>query len=219
MKRFLVGLVLAAGVVASSPARADGIDGLGHVSVGGGFRWVPNWWFQGKAADAGTPMIPTIDGGPQANASFGLGVTSYLAASINLLGGYQAFQLSLPDGQIDNYSSTTFGALLGGRLAGADVFFKGFMPYLELQAGPIISVIGAPHTMIPERVVLGLSAAGGISYRFLPKYGVTLEVRYLAARNSVPDISGINVGGVWFSAMFTMYFPPSLKRDSDSMSF
>lgn len=215
MKRFA--LLLAALVATAAPA--DGLDGMGHVSIGGGFRWVPNWWFQGKAAAFGTPVIAGIDGGPQGTASFGLGVTSVLAVSINLLFGYQGFALLRPDGGRDEYSSMTAGALIGGRLGGSDVLFKGFMPYLELQAGPVLSVLGGPREAIPEKAILGLSAAGGATYRFARSYGITLEVRYLHARNSVPEISGINVGGVWFTAMFTIIFPPSLKRDLETPTF
>ncbi|MBL8912375.1 MAG: hypothetical protein JNM17_16910 [Archangium sp.] len=215
MKKF----VLAVAVLACTSARADGIDGMGHVSIGGGFRWLPNWWFKDKAAAAGTPMNPGVDGGPQAIASFGLGVTSVLAISVNLIFGYHGFSLARPDGLNDEYSSVTAGALIGGRLQTTDVLFKGFMPYLELQAGPVLSVLGGPREMIPEKAILGLSAAGGATYRFHRSYGLTLEVRYLQARNAVPEISGINVGGVWFSAMFTIFFPPAPKSDLAVPSF
>lgn len=217
MKKF----ALAVAVVCASAgsARADGIDGLGHVSVGGGFRWVPNWWFKDKAAAFGTPVNPGVDGGAQGTASFGLGVTSMLVVSVNLLFGYQSFSLARPDGLNDEYSSVTAGALLGGRLQTTDLLFKGFMPYIELQAGPVLSVLGGPREMIPEKAILGLSAAGGATYRFARSYGITLEVRFLQARNSVPEISGINVGGVWFTAMFTIFFPPSPKSDLAIPSF
>jgi hypothetical protein len=215
MKRFAVVLAL----LVSGASWAQGIDGWGRISAGGGFRWVPNWWFQEKSAALDRAMIPTIDGGGQGTASFGLGVSSMLEISVDLVLGYQTFALHNPDGDSNPYTSLTAGALLGGRLVGTDVFFKGFMPYLSLQAGPVLSAISSHDQMVPEKVNLGLSAAGGATVKIGDRYGFTLEVRYLQARNAVPGISGINVGGVWFTAMFTYFFAPALKRDLDVPGF
>lgn len=205
-------------VLLSSSAFADGVDGWGRVSVGGGFRWVPNWWFFDHAAQAGTPKLEGINGGPQATASFGYGVSRVLELSIDLLGSFETFSLSRPDGGRDDYTSAMYGAQLGGRLVGTDVFFKGFMPYLQVQAGPLLSNISVKSQQIPEKVLLAISASGGINYRFSEKYGLGVEVRYVYARSNTP-ISGINVGGVLFSGMFTFYFPPVAKRDLDVPGF
>ena len=215
MKRWFVVCAL----LVSASAFASGIDGMGRISVGGGFRWVPNWWFQEHAAAAGTPMLPSIEGGPQGTASFGLGVSSLLEVSIDLLFGYQGFSLGQPDGGQNDFTVITAGGVLGGRLVGTDVLFKGFMLYLGVGAGPMLAAITSQSLKVPERSVLGLSVSGGATYRFADRYGITLEVRYLNGRSTVPDISGINVGGVWFSAMFTIFIPPSLKRDLDVPGF
>lgn len=215
MKRALLVCV----VLLSSGALGSGIDGWGRISVGGGYRWVPNWWFIGRAAEAGTPVIPGLSGGPQATLSFGYGATSNLEVSIDLLGGYESFSLSLPDGGRADYSSVAYGVLLGGRLVGTDFPFKGGMPYLSVQAGPLLSNISTGSTPVPERLLGGMSVSGGFTWRFAERYGVTLEARYLYGRNAIPGISGINVGGVWFSAMFTIFFPPAPKRDLDVPGF
>lgn len=216
MKRGLVALML----LCSLSAHAGGsIDGLGFISVGGGYRWLPNWWFQSKAAEKGTPVVPGVDGGGVGLATFGLGVSQVLAVSISLLGAYTGFELQSGDGSRAQYSSSTFGGMLGGRLMGCDVIVKGLCPYLDVQAGPVLLVIGAPNVTVPEKAVVGLSAAGGAMIRFTPQYGLTLEVRYLQARTSVPDISGINAGGVWFTAMFTFIFPPTIKHELEVPGF
>lgn len=213
MKRWLLCVALV-----SSAAMAEGVDGWGRISIGGGYRWVPNWWFIDRAAAAGTPVVPGISGGPQATASFGYGVAANLELSIDLLGGFESFALSLPDGNRDEYVSAVYGAQVGGRLVGSNVFFKGLMPYLTVQAGPLLSNIsgGTPQT---ERVLFAFSAGGGLTYRFADRYGISLEARYMNARSAVTPISGINVGGVWFSAMFTIFFPPAIKRDLDVPGF
>ena len=214
MRNVLLGVLLL-----SSAAMGEGIDGWGRVSVGGGFRWVPNWHFIAKAAEAGTPVIPGINGGPQLTASFGYGVTASLELTVDLFGSYETFALTLPDDQKDEYTSAIYGAVLGGRLVGSNVFFKGFMPYLALQAGPMLSSISSRVNPLPERVLLAFCAGGGLTYRFADRYGITLDAKYIYARSAVPPISGINVGGVMFSAMFTIFFPPPPKRDLDVPGF
>lgn len=210
---------LLAVVLLSSAAMGEGIDGWGRVSVGGGFRWVPNWWFEEHAAALGTPVVPAMHGGPHLTASFGYGVGANLELAIDLLGSFNSFTLALPDGNLDEYTAAAYGAQLGGRLVGSNVFIKGLMPYLTVQAGPLLSNISSKTTHVPEKVLLAVSAGGGITYRFMDRYGVTLEARYMYARDAVPPISGINVGGVWFGAMFTIFFPPAPKRDLDVPGF
>jgi len=203
----------------SSAALAEGIDGLGRISVGGGFRWVPNWWFADHAAALGTPVTQGLSGGPAADVSFGYGVNANFELSIDLLAGYESIALALPDGGRDEYTSAAYGAQLGGRLVGNNVFAKGLMPYLTAQAGPWVSNISSHLTPVPERLLLAFSVGGGLTYRFMERYGITLEAKYMNARSAVPGISGINVGGVWFSAMFTIFFPPAPKRDLDVPGF
>lgn len=198
---------------------ATGVDGWGRVSVGGGFRWVPNWWFAERAQQAGTPLVPGLSGGPQGTVSFGFGATDLLEVSIDALVGYESFALQLPDGTREIYTSVAYGALLGGRLVGTDIPAKGLAPYLAVQAGPLVSNIGARSNPVPERLLLAFSVAGGLAWRLSDRYGVALEARYLYGRSAIPGISGINVGGVWFSAMLVIFFPPAPKRDLDVPGF
>ena len=215
MRKWLWAVVL----LLSSTAMAEGIDGWGRISIGGGFRWVPNWWFADHAAALGTPVIPGLPGGPGANASFGYGVNANFELSIDILGSYQTFALALPDGTQDEYTSAAYGAQLGGRFVGSNVFVQGLMPYLTVQAGPWVSNISSRINPVPERLLFAFSAGGGLTYRFMDRYGITLEAKYMNARSAVTGISGINVGGVWFNAMFTIFFPPTPKRDLDVPGF
>jgi hypothetical protein len=199
-------------------AGAEGVNGAGRVSVGGGFRWVPNWWFKDRAAALGLSVAPGLDGGAQGTASFGYGVTSLFELSVDLILGYHSLALSYSDHD-EPVNSLSAGALLGPRLVGTDVLFKGLMPWLGVQVGPLLSNIATRVVMVPEKVVLALSASAGLNWKVSDRYGVGLEARYVMARNNLPDIAGINVGGVWFSATFTLFFPPQLKRDLDVPGF
>lgn len=211
--------VVAALLLLAAPALADGVDGWGILSAGAGLRWVPNWWFQAHAAAAGTPVTPTFDGGPQGTVSFGYGVGPTLALFVDGFIGYQGFSLTLPDGQENPYAVTSSGAVVGPRLIGTDVLFRGWSPWVSVQAGPFISSITSHFKNEPERLLLSFSASGGCTWRVGERYGVTLEARYVYARSAVTGISGINVGGVTGSVLFTMYFPPSMKRDLDVPGF
>jgi hypothetical protein len=206
----VIGLLLAA-----TPASAGSVEGWGRISLGGGYRWVPNWYFAEKAAAAGRPIeVPSV-GGPQGTASFGLGVNAWLEVAIDLFAGYDAFTLAPQEA----FTSIAYGAMLGGRLVAADLFVKGFMPYVVLQAGPMLAQVQSPLTKDPEKLMGALAAGGGATWRFSDRYGVSLEAKWIYGRNFVTDISGINVGGVWFTASFTIFFPPAPKRDLDVPGF
>lgn len=207
----LFGLLL---LVAGS-AEASGVDGLGRISIGGGWRWVPNWYFASKAEEAGRPLEAVSSGGPQGTASFSLGVNSWLEVAVDLFIGYEGFRLA-PQEQ---FSSVSYGGVIGARLVATDVLFKGFMPYLSLQAGPMLSSVASPQTPNAERLLGALSAAGGATWRFAERYGVSVEARWIYGRLFVPGISGINVGGVWFSASFVIFIPATPKRDLEAPGF
>lgn len=213
MKRWWLCLLL----VCSTPALAEGIDGMGRIAVGGGFRWVPNWWFETRAAQAGTPVIPGVNGGPQVMASFGYGVSSMFELAIDLLGSFELINLQLPDGQRDEYTSAAYGAVIGGRFV--PNVSKVLLPYLSVQLGPLLSNIANRANPQEEKLLLSLSAGGGLTWRITDRYGVSLDVRYVYARAAIWPISGINVGGVWFGLSFNIFFPSAPKRDLDVPGF
>lgn len=199
-------------------AQAGGIDGVGRVSLGPGFRWIPNWYFHDRAREQGTPIAPGPEGGPDLAFSFGYGVTRIFEVTIDLLGGWQPFTVQQPTGDVA-YNAWMGSGLLGLRVVGSDVLFRGFMPYLCVQAGPLFSSIQSDHLSEPaERLALGASAGAGFDYRF-GNLGLGLDVRYLYSRAIVPGISGMNVGGVLFGLHFTIFVPASAKQELDVPGF
>lgn len=210
-------LVLCAGLAHAEDG--GGIDGVGRISLVGGFRWVPNWHFQAKAAEAGYPMVPGLEGGAAGAATFGLGVSRYLEFSVDVPLGYHTFQIEGPDGVREDFSSFSVGAYLGPRLVASDVLFKGFSAWAGVGGGGLLTTVSGKRQEIPERLVVSFSVAGGLTWKFSQNYGLSLEVRYVNGRNAVAGISGINAGGVWFSAGFTIFFPPPIKRELDVPGF
>lgn len=203
--------------LASSGARAESrsIEGWGRISVFGGYRWVPNWFFADKAAEAGRPLVRPSPGGPQGGASFGYGAFAFAEIAIDLLIGYETFELE----GLQPFSAVTYGGLLGPRFTKMDVLFKGFAPYVGVQAGPVLSSVSSNSLPQREKLLGAVAVNGGFNYRFAERLAFNVDVRWMLARNFVDPIAGANVGGVWFSVGFTIFFAPEPKRDLDVPGF
>lgn len=194
----------------------ESIDGWGRVSVVGGYRWTPNWYFNGRAADLGYPVTEPSIGGPALTASFGYGAASFLELSID---GFLAWERFTLDG-LQPFNSFSYGGGIGGRLAQRDVFFRGFTPWVALEVGPLLAIVQSPSLPTnSERALGALFVAGGFHLTLSGHWALTFEVRYIYARAVVPEIAGINVGGVVFSLGVTSFFPPSTKRELDVPGF
>lgn len=201
---------------ADGRAESRSIDGWGRITVFGGYRYTPQGYFADKAAEAGTPMIRPSPGGPQGGASFGYGAFSFVEVSVDLLIGYETFEL---EGH-QPFSSVQYGGLLGARFTKMDVLFTGFAPYAGVQFGPILSSITSNSAPQGEKLLGGISVNGGFTYRFAQRFGVSLDVRWLFARHYVEVVgAGANAGGLWASLGFTIFFAPEPKRDLDVPGF
>lgn len=217
VKRPPFALLALAVALCAAGARAESrsIDGWGRITAFGGYRYVPNGYFAEKAAEAGAPMKKPSPGGPQGGASFGYGAFSFLEVTIDLLIGYETFEL---EGQAP-FSSVTYGGLLGARFTKLDLLFTGFAPYAGVQAGPILSIVTSNSAPQPEKFLGGIAINGGFNYRFTERLGINLDVRWMFARNYVEPIAGCNVGGLWVSLGFSVFFPPAPKADLDVPGF
>ncbi|MEW5740474.1 MAG: hypothetical protein AB1938_16220 [Myxococcota bacterium] len=210
-----LGMLLVALGTGAARAESKSVDGWGRITVFGGYRLVPNGFFADKAAEAGSPMLRPSPGGPQGGASFGYGTFSFVEICIDLLVGYETFEL---EGQ-QPYSSITYGGLLGARFTRMDLLFPGFAPYAGVQAGPILASVSSGSNPQPEKLQLGISVNGGFNYRFAERFAFNVDVRWMYARYYVEPIAGANVGGLWFSAGFTFFFTPAPKKDLDVPGF
>jgi hypothetical protein len=210
----LLGALAALGT-AEAWAESTSVDGWGRLTVFGGYRLVPNGYFAGRAAEAGSPMLHASVGGPQGGASFGYGTLSFVEICIDLLIGYETFEL---EGQLP-YSSVTYGGLLGVRLTRLDWLVPGLAPFLGMQGGPILANVSSGSNPQPEKLQLAFSVNAGFNYRFAERFAFNVDVRWMYARYYVDPIAGANVGGLWFSAGFTFFFTPAPKKDLDVPGF
>lgn len=211
-----LGLALALGPGRAVAGDYGSIEGLGRITVGGGIRWVPNDHFRKGVANEGHPVEMWWPVGPQAFASFGYGVLSFLEVSIDLVGAGERYKLlDMPES-----ASVTYGALAGLRLMKADLFFEGFTPFAGVLLGPIFGHLSRDDGLVEERVVTGFSAVAGVAFRFTHLIGLWVEYRFLLARGVAPELStGINVGGSWWGVGFTIYLesPGSESMGSESL--
>jgi hypothetical protein len=197
-------LVLAT-AAAGAHAQADqSIEGWGRVTVLGGYRWVPNWYFEGKAAAAGDPVLRPSQGGPAVIGSFGYGATDWLEISVDLFGSYDSFGLQ----RSGLFSAFTYGAVLGPRLSRANLFFRGFTPFLGAEAGATFALVSSAAVNAGERLLPGFTAVAGFHLRIADRWALTFDARWIYARSVIPGISGLNVGGVLVSVGITAFFPP-----------
>ena len=211
----LVVLVLAAPSLADTPT-----DGVGRISIGGGLRWTPNWWFDGRATAAGSAPIHNGEAfraplGIQGAASFGYGAFEWFELSVDLLVGYESFEL---DGLLP-FTSVSYGGLIGARVTRYDFPVAGLVPYLGAQAGPLLVTVNSTSRPAGETILPAFSVNGGASYKLTDRLGLFVDARWLLARVFVADIAGRNVGGVFFSVGLSIFFPPAPKHDLEVPGF
>lgn len=200
---------------ALAQAGVQSIDGWGRITVLGGYRWVPNWYFAGRAAAAGTPISRPSLGGPALVASFGYGATDWLELSVDLFGSYDSFELQ----GFAPFAAYTYGAVVGPRLSRANVLFRGFTPYLGVEAGATFSFITSVGLTVPEQLLPGVSAVGGFHWKVADRWAIAFDVRWVYARSFIPGVSGVNVGGVIFSLGVTWLFPPRPRAELEVPGF
>ncbi len=199
-------------------ARADdqeeerSLDGLGRLSVLAGYRWAPNEYFYSQAGSLGNPVTRKSRGGPQAAFSFGYGATSFVEGSVDLFFGYETFHLQ----GLETFNSFSYGALFGARFCKMDWPVHGLAPHVGFQAGPVLGIVNSNTYKNRETLGTGYSFDAGLSLRLNDRFGFTFDARYLVARSYVSGISGVNVGGVFVSLGFNVYFAGQSNRSPTS---
>jgi hypothetical protein len=209
--RFFCLLLLWAGPASAIDKWPQGIDGVGRISIVGGWKQTPNDYFFNNAAGQGYPLEWAGNGGVQGGASFGYGATSFIEASIDLFIGMDRFKIA----GYDTINTLTYGALLGVRFTYMDLFFKGFAPFIGFGVGPTLGYVTTSGVDPMETLVTGVGGTAGLTYRVAERVGITLEYRFLYARAKWV-LGGINVGANWLSLGVVIYFPRS-PSESDRM--
>jgi hypothetical protein len=193
----------------------NGIDGVGRISVMGGWKVASNDWFFSRADALGHPVVTRGIGGPQGQASFGYGAISWLEVAIDLFVAHDQFGISGVEGDRP-IQILTYGALLGVRFTAMDFLFPGFAPFIGVGVGPTLGyTYTGNNNETFEKLVTGVSGNVGVTYRINDRFGLTLEYRFVYSRGffyvaSDDAGAGLNTGGSWFSLGFVIYFPRTI---------
>jgi len=184
-------------------------EGAGRITVLAGYRWAPNWYLFDRAKAIGAESIKATEGGPALQIGFGFMATDWLDVAVDLFGGPDWFTL----GGLGSFTAVTYGGLIGARLTGANVFFRGLSPYLGVEGGPTFAFVQSSSVEVPERLVFGFATVGGFHWRFSDTWALTFDARWLLARGFVTGVSGFNAGGVLVSIGVSYLFAPAPQRD------
>lgn len=190
------------------------VEGMGRIAVQGGYRWTPNSSFAAQAASAGHPLIGRMNGGPQFSVSFGYAALDWLEASIDAFVGFEQFRLE----GLEQFTSTSYGALLGVRIEKMDFPFRGVLPYLGAQIGPALAFIASHSVANSEKLNTGISVNAGLTFRVAEKWGLGFDARYLFGTNGeIPDLGSIDGGGLWISLTVTFFIGAGPKDPMGGM--
>lgn len=211
VSRLAVAACLLALSASAAPDRT--LEGMGRVAVQAGYRWTPNGEFMRRAADLGHAVEGGMNGGPQFSASFGYAPFDWLEATIDVFGGFELFRLQ----GLEQFTSTTYGALLGVRFAKMDFPVRGLVPYFGAQLGPVLSYITSKSTPPTERFNTGYSINAGLTFRVADRWGIGFDVRYLFARGDVHEVATVAAGGLWGSLSVTYFIPAGPKDPMGGM--
>jgi hypothetical protein len=198
--------LLAACGISFSAWAAEGLEGAGRATLLAGWRWTPNDYFAGAAASAGYPLLRRSPGGPQVTGSFGYSATDLVEVSLELFGGGEQLKLS----QLGTVGSYTYGALIGVHLQQPwrpSWAAHGMISYLGLFIGPAVVDIAPPAQPLSESVTNAFAAGGGFVLRLSERFGVAFDVKWLVARGTFPNVSGVNAGGLWAGLGVVWLFP------------
>ncbi|HEX8822926.1 MAG TPA: hypothetical protein VF794_23565 [Archangium sp.] len=222
MRRLVsLALLLAAGS-ASAQEELASLNGVGRISVQGGWRLSSNATFYDSfyalPAFQGAQRAPASIGGPFLAGSFAYGVTDLIELGIDLFATGEQLRLT----GAPTLTNITYGALVGVRFQTLlDVLTpEGVVPFVGLQTGPTLALSRAEGVQQKEVFTQAWAGTVGATFRFSPRWGLTAEyrlafVRGQSAFNTRPEfeqLASYNAGGNWFALGVTYMLPPDPSR-------
>ena len=200
-------VVFAASALVALGAGAQSQEGAGRISILPGWRYTPNDAFAASAAAAGHPLTAPSRGGLQLTGVFAYAASASIEVAIDLFAGWETLRLEAAE----PVTSVTYGALAGFRFYA--LWDERWVPNFGLGLGPVlVYTSGGPAARVTERVVTGYAAIAGVAYRLDPGLSLSAEARWLLARGAVPEVGGVNGGGLWAGVGLTWWFAPDPSR-------
>jgi len=222
MRRLLsLAFLLAAGGAAAQD-EASSLNGVGRISVQGGWRLTSNNTFfesfYALPANQGLPPDGSSTGGPFVAGSFGYSATELIEVGIDLFATTEELRLT----GAPALRTLTYGALVGVRFQTLLPFLtpEGVVPFVGMQSGPTLAYSQAEDVGKSEQVTQTWAGTVGATFRFTPRWALTAEyrlafVRGVSAFNKLESYKGLasyNAGGNWFALGLTYTFPAEPAR-------
>lgn len=201
------------------------LDGVGRISIQGGYRFTSNetfyksWYGQSDEFKA-LPRAREATGGPLVVGSFGYAINDLVELGIDLFATGGRLYVNAPEGE-QRLDTLCYGALVGLRFQTVlpEVGPYGLVPYAGILTGPTLVSSKRSGEALQEATTQAWMGSLGTTLRLSPRWGVTAEYRLAFLRGPVglPDAQGkrarsFSNGGSWFSFGVTYSFPPEPTR-------
>ena len=217
----LLALLLAAGS-ASAQEEPGPLDGVGRISIQGGWRLTSNDTFYESFYALpdyrGVPRAPASPGGPLGAGSFAYSASEFIELGIDLFATGEQLRLT----GAPTLTNVTYGALVGVRFQMLlDVLTpQGVVPFIGLESGPTLAYSTAQGVGQKEVFTQAWVGSVGATFRFSSHWGLTAEYRLAFARGqsafntreAYKDLASYNAGGNWFALGVTYMFAPEPSR-------
>jgi hypothetical protein len=108
---------------------------------------------------------------------------------------------------VDSY---TYGALIGVHVQQSwrPTWWKpGMVTYLGLFIGPAVVDLSPPAQPLSESVTNAYAAGAGTMWRLSERFGLALDAKWIWARGALPNVGGVNAGGLWVGLGVVWLFP------------
>ncbi len=201
-----------AALTASAQDGAPSLEGVGRISIQGGWRYAANTTFYDHfyslPESQGLVRASPSRGGPLAVGSFAYGISDLVEIGIDLFAHGQRLQLT---GQ-PQLTTVGYGAMVGLRFRSwLDIGPDGMVPFLGLLTGPMLAAAAFEGQPIRETFSQAWAGTVGATFRLNPTWGISAEFRQVFARGAVGRIDqnfgSFNAGGSWLTVGVNYTFP------------
>ncbi|HZI12910.1 MAG TPA: outer membrane beta-barrel protein [Myxococcus sp.] len=224
----LLALLLAAPAAAQEDDDAvpTSLDGVGRISVQGGWRVTSNEtlynrWYGGKAS--GVPRARDGSGAPVGALTFAYAMSDLVELGIDLFGTAGRLYLNEP-GEGDappterRIDTVGYGALVGLRFQTVlpEVGPYGLVPFAGILTGPVLVSSQRQGESVQEATSQAWMGSLGATLRLSARWALTAEYRLAFMRGPIgpPNdrVGSFSGGGHWLTLGVTYTFPPEPSR-------
>jgi hypothetical protein len=208
-----------AAFTASAQEGSPSLEGVGRISIQGGWRYVANTTFYDNyyslEGNRELERAKQSRGGPLVLGTFAYGISDLVEIGIDLFAHGERIQLT---GQ-PRLTTAAYGAMIGLRFRSwLDIGPEGTVPFLGLLTGPMVAAAAFEGDPVRETFSQAWAGTVGATFRLTPTWGISTEFRQVFARGAVgrtdQKFGSFNAGGSWFTVGVNYTFPKDSSPSS-----